>query len=431
MFIALKDFDKRADAGMTAADVIAYAAPKMQALQEGIAIPINPPSIPGLGTQGGFEFWLQNRGQGGAKLLEEVARDLIAKANERPEVTRLNTTLNAASRQLMSTVDRSKAETLGVSVPDVYAALQTLFGSLYVSQYNKYGRVWQVILQAEPEFREKPEDIQNIFVRQREGEMVPLSSVVTSRFITGPDLLPRFNGFMAAKITGDADTGYSSGQSIATMEAVADEVLPDGFTYSWAGQAYEEKKASGSSAIIFAFALIMVFLILSAQYEQWSLPLAVITAVPFGIFGALVSVWLRGMENDVYFQIGLVTLIGLSAKNAILIVEFAELKYNEGLSAFDAALEAARLRLRPILMTSLSFILGSMPLVLASGAGAASRHSIGTGIIGGMIGATSLALFFVPLFYYLIITMKEKMAGGRVAVNTAETPAADSSDQGV
>ncbi len=388
VFISLKDFGERQDAGMSVDDVIAFAAPKLKALQEGIAIPINPPSIPGLGTQGGFEFWLQNRGQGGASRLEEVARELIAKANERPEVTQLNTTLNAASRQLLSNVDRAKAETLGVSVPDVYAALQTLFGSLYVSQYNKYGRVWQVILQAEPEFREKPEDIQNIFVRQREGEMVPLSSVVTSRFVTGPDLLPRFNGFMAAKITGDADTGFSSGQSLATMEAVADEFMPVGFTYSWAGQAYEEKKASGSSAIIFVFALVMVFLILSAQYEQWSLPLAVITAVPFGIFGALVSVWLRGMENDVYFQIGLVTLIGLSAKNAILIVEFAELKYSEGLSAFDAALEAARLRLRPILMTSLSFILGSMPLVLASGAGAASRHSIGTGIIGGMIGAT-------------------------------------------
>jgi len=431
VFISLKDFGERQDAGMSVDDVIALAAPRLKALQEGIAIPINPPSIPGLGTQGGFEFWLQNRGQGGASRLEEVARELIARANERPEVTQLNTTLNAASRQLLSNVDRAKAETLGVSVPDVYAALQTLFGSLYVSQYNKYGRVWQVILQAEPAFREKPEDIQNIFVRQREGEMVPLSSVVTSRFVTGPDLLPRFNGFMAAKITGDADTGFSSGQSLATMEAVADEFMPVDFTYSWAGQAYEEKKASGSSAIIFVFALVMVFLILSAQYEQWSLPLAVITAVPFGIFGALVSVWLRGMENDVYFQIGLVTLIGLSAKNAILIVEFAELKYSEGLSAFDAALEAARLRLRPILMTSLSFILGSMPLVLASGAGAASRHSIGTGIIGGMIGATTLALFFVPLFYYLIITMKEKMAGGRVAGNTAETPAIDNSDKGI
>ena len=422
VFVSLKDFGEREDAGMSVTDVIAYAAPRLQAIQEGIALPIQPPSIPGLGTQGGFEFWLQNRGQGGAKRLAEVAQELIAKGNERPEITRLNSTINASSRQLFSNVDRSKAETLGVSVPDVYAALQTLFGSLYVSQYNKYGRVWQVILQAIPEFRETPKDINNIFVRQRDGEMVPLSSVVTSRYVTGPDLLPRFNGFMAAKITGDADTGFSSGQSISTMEEVANQIMPDGFTYSWSGQAYEEKKASGSSAIIFAFALVMVFLILSAQYEQWSLPVAVITAVPFGIFGALVSVWLRGMENDVYFQIGLVTLIGLSAKNAILIVEFAELKYNEGLSPFDAALEAARLRLRPILMTSLSFILGSMPLVLASGAGAASRHSIGTGIIGGMIGATSLALFFVPLFYYLIISAKEKMAGGRVSADDAQPP---------
>ncbi|GBE08130.1 Efflux pump membrane transporter BepE [bacterium BMS3Abin11] len=411
VFIALKDFDERKQEGLTVNDLFKFAVPRLKKLKDGIAFPVNPPSIPGLGTQGGFEFWLQNRGQGGATRLAQVTKEIIAKANERPEVTRLNTTFNASSRQLKANVDRSKTEALGLSVPDVYAALQTLFGSLYVSQYNKYGRVWQVILQAEPDFREKPEDIQNIYVRQKEGKMVPLSSVVTTEYVTGPDLLPRFNGFMAAKITGDANTGFSSGQSISTMEEVANEVSPDGFTYSWAGQAYEEKKASGSSAIIFVFALIMVFLILAAQYEQWSLPVAVLTAVPFGIFGALVAVWLRGMENDVYFQIGLITLIGLSAKNAILIVEFAELKYNEGASAFDAAVDAARLRLRPILMTSLSFILGSMPLVLASGAGAAARHSIGTGIIGGMIAATSLALFFVPLFYFLVISMKERVSG--------------------
>jgi multidrug efflux pump len=411
VFIALKDFGERDPRSLR--NLFEYVTPKLQALKEGIAFPINPPSIPGLGTQGGFEFWIQNRGQGGAARLSEVTQEIIAKANERPEVTRLNTTLNAASRQLRAEVDRSKAETLGISVPDVYASLQTLFGSLFVSQYNKYGRVWQVILQAQPEYRETPEDIKNIYVRSRSGEMAPLSAVVDSEYVTGPDLLPRFNGFMAAKVTGDADAGFSSGQSISTMEEISGEVLPDGFTYAWSGQAFEEKKSSGSSAIIFVFALIMVFLILSAQYEQWSLPVAVITAVPFGIFGALVAVYLRGMENDVYFQIGLVTLIGLSAKNAILIVEFAELKYKEGMSAFDAAVEAARLRLRPILMTSLSFILGSMPLVLATGAGAAARHSIGTGIIGGMIGATSLALFFVPLFYYLIITTKEKMSGGR------------------
>jgi multidrug efflux pump len=410
VFIALKDFNERKDKEMQIQALFEYVTPRLKKLQDGIAFPINPPSIPGLGTQGGFEFWLQNRGQGGVARLSEVTQEIIAKANARPEVTRLNTTINAASRQLKTNVDRSKAETLGIAVPDVYASLQTLFGSLYVSQYNKYGRVWQVILQAEPEFREKPEDIQNIYVRQSGGKMAPLSAVVTTDYVTGPDLLPRFNGFMAAKITGDADTGFSSGQSIGVMEEVAGQVMPDGFTYAWSGQAYEEKKSSGSSAIIFAFALVMVFLILAAQYEQWSLPFAVITAVPFGIFGALVSVWLRGMENDVYFQIGLVTLIGLSAKNAILIVEFAEIKYNEGLTPFDAALEAARLRLRPILMTSLSFILGAMPLVLASGAGAAARHSIGTGIIGGMIGATTLALFFVPLFYFLVITIKEKVS---------------------
>ena len=411
-FVSLKDFDQRQDPSLKVPALFAAVGPKLKALTEGVAIPINPPSIPGLGSQGGFEFWLQNRGQGGATRLAEVTKEIIAKANERDEVTRLNTTINAASRQLLVEVDRARAETLGVSVPDIYASLQTLFGSLYVSQYNKYGRVWQVILQAEPEFRQKPEDMQNIYVRQKGGEMVPLSAVVTSRYVTGPDLLPRFNGFMAAKVTGDASPGFSSGQTISTMEQVSDQNLPDGFTYAWSGQSYEEKKSSGSSVVIFAFALLMVFLILAAQYEQWSLPVAVITAVPFGIFGALVAVWLRGMENDVYFQIGLVTLIGLSAKNAILIVEFAELQYKEeGKSAFDAALEAARLRLRPILMTSLSFILGAMPLVLASGAGAASRHSIGTGIIGGMIGATSLALFFVPLFYYLITTMREKMSG--------------------
>lgn len=411
VFVALKDFSERQTPDLSAASVIGMSMPKLSALKEGIVLPINPPSIPGLGAQGGFEFWLQNRGQGGMAELAETTRKLIEEAGKLPELTSLNTTINAASRQLMTRLNRAKAETLGVPIADVFASLQTLFGSLYVSQYNKYGRVWQVILQAKPEYREKPGDIQKIFVRQREGEMAPLSALVDSKYQTGPDLVSRFNGFMAAKITGDAAAGFSSGDSIQAMEATSASVLPDGYSYAWAGQAFEEKKAGGTSAIIFGFALVMVFLILAAQYEQWSLPMAVITAVPFGIFGALVAVWARGMENDVYFQIGLVTLIGLSAKNAILIVEFAELKYSEGLKPFEAAVQAAKLRLRPILMTSLSFILGSMPLVLASGAGANARHSIGTGIIGGMVGATSLALFFVPLFYYLITSAKEKMSG--------------------
>ncbi|MCU7960143.1 MAG: multidrug efflux RND transporter permease subunit [gamma proteobacterium symbiont of Bathyaustriella thionipta] len=425
VFVAFKDFNERTTPELSAEAVMQYVHPRLAALKEGIIIPINPPSIPGLGTQGGFEYWLQNKGLGGVPRLAKITNELVAKGNKTESLTALNSTLNASSRQLMTKVDRAKAETLGVPVQDVFASLQTLFGSLYVSQYNKYGRVWQVILQANPEYREKPEDIANIFVRQRHGEMVPLSALVETYYTQGPDLVSRFNGFIAAKITGDAAPGYSSGDSIAAMQKLSTE-LPEGFSYAWAGQAYEEVKAGSTSTIIFIFALVMVFLILSAQYEQWSLPMAVITAVPFGIFGALLTVWLRGMENDVYFQIGLVTLIGLSAKNAILIVEFAEQKYQEGFAPFDAALEAAKLRLRPILMTSLSFILGSMPLVLASGAGANARHSIGTGIIGGMVAATSLALFFVPLFYYLITSSKEKMSGKRrlttASADNKETP---------
>jgi multidrug efflux pump len=411
VFVSLKDFEERTDPAMTVQALLEWVTPQLAALPGGVAFAINPPPIPGLGTQGGFEYWLQSRGQGDVAQLESVTRQLMVEAGERAELTRLNSTINAASRQLRADVDRVKAEVLGVPVPDIYSTLQTLFGSLYVSQYNKFGRVWQVILQAEPQYREKPEDIGKLFVRQKDGEMVPLSAMVSTRFDVGPDLVSRFNGFMAAKITGDAAVGFSSGQSISAMEEVSRESLPQGYSFSWSGQAFEEKQSGGASAVVFVFALVMVFLILAAQYEQWSLPIAVLTAVPFGIFGALVSVWLRGMENDVYFQIGLVTLIGLSTKNAILIVEFAELKYQQGISAKDAALEAARLRLRPILMTSLSFIFGAMPLVLATGAGAAARHSIGTGIIGGMIAATTLALFFVPLFYYLVITAKERFFG--------------------
>lgn len=409
VFVALKDFELRQDPALSAAAVIRTLQPRLSALREGVVVTINPPSIPGLGSQGGFEYWLQNLAGNDAAALADTTRKLIADARNRAEITRLTSTVNAASRQLMTYVDRIKAETLGVPVSDIYASLQALFGSLYVSQYNKYGRVWQVILQASPEYREDPQDLYNIFVRQSAGKMVPLAAVVTTEYTQGPDLVSRFNGFMAAKITGDAAPGFSSGEAISSMEKLSDK-LPDGYSYAWAGQAYEEKKAGSTSVVIFIFALVMVFLILAAQYEQWSLPLAVLSAIPFGIFGALLTVWLRGMENDVYFQIGLVTLIGLSAKNAILIVEFAELKYREGLSPFEAAVEAARLRLRPILMTSLSFILGAMPLVLASGAGANARHSIGTGIIGGMVGATTLALFFVPLFFYLIISAKERMS---------------------
>ncbi len=424
LFVSLKDFDERKGAENSAFALIDRVRPKLAAIKEAIVIPVNPPSIPGLGAQGGFEFWIQSRGQGDAGRLQEVVRAFLAKANQRPELADLSATLDAASRQLRLQVDRAKAETLGVPVQDVYDAVQTLFGSLFASQYNKYSRVWQVILQAEAQYRANPDDIDSIYVRSRSNKMVPLSAVVSSRYSVGPDLIQRFNNFLSVRVNGNAAKGFSSGQAIAAMEAVAHEILPEGYTFQWSGQALEEKKSGSSSSLVFVFGVVFVFLILAAQYESWGLPMAVITAVPFAIFGAILGVWLRGLENDVYFQIGLVTLVGLAAKNAILIVEFAVLKRREGLSVRDAAIEAARLRLRPIIMTSLAFIFGMVPMFIAAGAGANSRHSVATGIIGGMIVASSVALLFVPMFFYLIQSSGERFASAKSASpKTPPTPA--------
>ena len=411
VFIALKDFELRKDPSLSADAVLADARAQLRQITDGIAIAINPPSIPGLGSQGGFEFWILNRGEDDPVLLAQELYEFIGTSRSTEELGQLSTTFNASARQLAVSVDRTRAETLGMPTDGIYDALQSLFGSVYVSQYDKFGRVWNVILQADAEFRDQPEDIDRIFVRQHDGRMLPLSAVVTTSYRAGPDLVSRFNGFPAAKVTGDAASGYSSGQAILAMENLSGEVLPETMSYGWSGQAFEEKKAGSTAAAAFAFGLILVFLILAAQYERWSLPLAIITAVPFGLFGALLAVWAFGMENDVYFQVGLITLIGLSTKNAILIVEFAQIKHNEGLSPRDAAIEAAKLRLRPILMTSLSFILGALPLVLASGAGSQARLSIGTGILGGMISATTLALFYVPMFYYLVVSVTSRFGG--------------------
>jgi multidrug efflux pump len=280
--------------------------------------------------------------------------------------------------------------------------LQAYFSSSYVGQFLQYGRIWQVIMQSQPDYRNKPDDMTQAYVRSRSGSMVPLSAVATIKYVAGPSTLPRFNGFPAARINGSQASGYSTGQAIEAMEQVAKQVLPDGYGYSWAGQALEEKKSGGTSTIAFAFGLIMVFLILAAQYEKWSLPVGVVLSVPFAICGALLLTWARGLENDVYFQVGLVTLVGLSAKNAILIIEFAADNLRKGMPPAEAAIEAARLRLRPIAMTSLAFILGCMPMAIASGAGANSLRAIGTGVIGGMLASTFVASFFVPLFFVVL-----------------------------
>jgi multidrug efflux pump len=418
-FVSLKDFAERKTQELSASATIAALSGQFSGIREALVIPINPPSIPGLGAIGGFEFWIQNRGVGGLAQLEAVTRAFVAKAGQRPELSGVSSTISSSSQQLLVELDRDKAEILGVPVDEVFGSLQTLFGSNYVSQFNKFGRVWQVIVQADPKYRSRTGDIERIYVRSRSGKMVPLSAVVTTRYVTGPDIVSRFNGFVAARINGNAGSGYSSGQAIRAMEQIAAEALPPGFSFAWSGEASEEKKTGGTSSIVFGFGLIMVFLILAAQYEKWSLPFGVMLAVPFGLFGALVAVWARGMNNDVYFQIGLVTLIALAAKNAILIVEFAVMKRDEGMSIAEAAVEAARLRLRPIVMTSFAFILGCVPLMIASGAGAASRHSIGTGVVGGMLGATLLAIFFVPMFFLLLETMSARFFGGK-----KDTPAA-------
>jgi multidrug efflux pump len=429
LFVSLKGFAERKADADKAAGLIQSGRKEFSTYKDGLVIPVNPPSIPGLGTTGGFEFWVQSQGDANIQKLEAVTREIIAKARQRPELQGVNSTINTRSRQMLVDVDRDKAESLGVPVQDVYNTLQTLFGSLYVSQFPKSSRLFQVILQAEPDYRMKPEDVQNMFVRNKDGQMVPLKAVATMRYTTGADIVTRFNNFTAAKITGDAAEGFSSGQAIAAIEEVANEVLPEGFGYAWSGQAYEEKSAGSTAVVVFAFALVMVFLILAAQYEKWSLPFGVLLAVPFALFGAILAIWLRGIENDVYFQIGLTVLIALAAKNAILIFEFAvELRHKEGLGPLDAALQAAKLRLRPIIMTSLAFILGCIPLAIASGASSASRHSLGTGVIGGMLGATIIAIFFIPMFFWGLETLSDRTAGKKHAAPPLAPEAAGSQE---
>jgi multidrug efflux pump subunit AcrB len=276
-------------------------------------------------------------------------------------------------------------------------------GSYYVNDFNKFGRTWQVLMSADPAYRDKPEDIGRIFVKSGNNEMVPLASLARIRYSSGPDALDRFNNLPAVKIFGSGKPGVSTGQALEAVERIAAKTLPADFSLDWAGASFQEKRSAGTSGIALALAVVMVFLILAAQYEKWSLPLSVLLAMPFGTFGALAAVSIRGLTNDVYFQIGLVTLLGLAAKNAILIVEYAVLKKSEGLSTSAAALEAARLRFRPILMTSLAFILGVAPLAFSSGAGAGARLAVGTGVMGGMLAATFLAIFFIPLFYKAIV----------------------------
>ena len=409
MFITLKPWNERQQ---TAPEVVSFILEKGRTVRDAIVISFSPTPIRGLGTSGGFEAFIQNRADGDAKKLAEVMQRFAAELRKQPELTGVNQFFRPTVPQLYVEVDREKAIAQGVPVSDVFDALQATMGVLYVNDFNKFGRTYRVQLQADAPYRSRPEDLGGLYVRATgSGEMVPLRSLISVRPVVGPDQLDRFNGFLSAKVVGNAAAGVSSGEAIAVFERVAAEVLPPGYTVAWTGTAFQQKRSGTSSTLAFALALVMVFLILAAQYERWTLPAAVLLAVPFAVLGALLAVMLRGLSNDIYFQIGLVTLIGLAAKNAILIVEFASQNMEAGMDAAEAAIEAARQRFRPIVMTSLAFMFGVLPLAMATGAGAGARRSMGTGVLGGMVLATFIATLFIPLFFVLLSRHRE----GKVA----------------
>lgn len=390
-------------------------------LPDGMVMTFNPPAIRGLGTAGGFEVYVQNRADGSPMNLHKVMQEFIGALSQRKEFTRINTFFRPTSPQLFAEVDESKALSLGIPLASIYETLQSTMGALYVNDFNKTGRAYRVQLQAEAEYRMKPDDLGKVYVRSSStGAMIPLSAIMRTKNVIGPEQLDRFNGFVAAKIMGSSMPGISSEQAIQIVEQVAATTLPPGYHLAWSGEAYQQQANAGSSIPALIFGVIMVFLILAAQYEKWSLPLAVIMSVPFAMMGALATVFLRGMPNDIYFQIGLVVLIGLASKNAILIVEFAAQKYAEGMGVVDAALEAARLRFRPIVMTSLAFVLGVAPLALSTGAGAAARKSMGTGVVGGMLAATFIATLFVPLFFKWLERGKQTVPVGDTEAERAD-----------
>lgn len=396
IFIPLKDWDQRE----ASSDQLAKKFTGLgMTLSDGMALVFNPPPIRGLGSAGGFEFYVQSKGEPSVGNLALVTNNFIEELKKQPTLTGINTFFRPTSPQLYVEVDEAKALSLGIPVSDVYFSLQALMGSLYVNDFNLNGRTYRVQMQADSQYRATPTDLGQLYVRADNGSMVPLSALITVSTLVGPEQLERFNGFLAAKVLGSAVPGVSSGEAIDLVQSVANASLPSGYELAWAGQAYQQIRTGTASGLAFVFGIVMVFLILAAQYERWSLPIAVLLAVPFALFGALLAVLVRSMPNDIYFQIGLIVLVGLSAKNAILIVEFAAQKREQGLNSFDAAMVAAKLRFRPIVMTSLAFILGVFPLVISSGAGAAARKSMGTGVFGGMLVSTFIATIFVPMFY--------------------------------
>ncbi|HZJ81914.1 MAG TPA: efflux RND transporter permease subunit, partial [Guyparkeria sp.] len=379
-------------------------------IDEAFIMSFVPPPIRGMSTTGGFEGYLQQRGSSDVQALAAATNALVAAANQRPELVGVSTTFVDNTPQFHMTIDREEAYALDVPVAAIYDTMQGTFGTRYINDFTLFGRNFQVNMAADAAYRAEPQDLENVFVRSGNQQLIPISSVASLERTTGADVINRFNIFPAAKIMGGPAPGYSSGEALKAMQEVIDQNLGGDYTLGWVGSAFQELSSGSAGAIAFLLGVIMVFLILAAQYERWALPFAVITAVPFAVLGALLAIWMRGLNIDIYFQVGLLVLIAMSAKNAILIVEFAsKMHLNDGLSIKEAALEATKIRFRPVVMTSMAFMLGVLPLALATGAGEAARHSLGTPIIGGMLLATYVAILFIPMFFELLQTASEKI----------------------
>jgi HAE1 family hydrophobic/amphiphilic exporter-1 len=424
LFVSLKEWDERSEPELHAKAIALTLNRRFAAeIPQAMAFAFGPPAIPGLGTGSGFSMMLQDPSGQTPQYLEEQARAFIAAARKRPEIGGALTTYSSRVPQMFAAIDRDATLKKGVTLDDLNTTLGANFGGSYINDFNRFGRLYKVYLQAEPEFRASPEELAEFYVRNRAGDMVPLSALVTLDGAAGPAYTNRFNLFRAAEIIGGPAPGFSSDQALTALEEVAAETLPTGMSTAWNAMSYQERAASGTAAVVFAFALVCVFLILAAQYESWSLPLSVLLGTPFAIFGAFFGLWVMrffstSYENNVFAQIGLVMLIGMAAKNAILIVEFAKLKVEEeGMTIVDAAIESARLRFRPILMTAFSFILGVLPLLVASGAGAEARKVMGMTLFSGMLLATVLGVFLIPVLYVLVMKLS---GGGRKAAAPVE-----------
>ncbi len=380
---------------------------QFQSVREALILAFPPPGIRGLGVAGGFEMKIEDRGGVGLNELQQVVEEITAAANGQTSLARVQSTFRAGVPQIYVDIDRVKAKSLGVPLDSIFGTMQAALGSAYVNDFNKFGKTYQVRVQADEQFRLQPDDIRRLEVRNRTGQMIPLGSLASIRKTLGPQIVPRYNLYPSATVNGAAAPGVSSGQALQLMEELAENKLPQSMGYEWTGMSFQEKRVGSQAIYVFALGVLMVYLVLAAQYESWLMPAAVIMVVPLALLGTVIAVSVRGMDNNIYTQIGIVLIIALASKNAILIVEFARELRAHGRSITEAAIEASRMRFRPILMTSFAFILGIVPLINATGAGAASRRALGTAVFGGMIAATVLAVFFVPVFYVLMQRLAE------------------------